>query len=354
VLETLATTWLSLPDYARSTAWILVITVVLIVCVALLTLWERKVIGWMQLRRGPNRVRLFGLLPGVGQPFADVIKLLVKEVIIPTNSSKFLFRLAPIVALVPAFAAWAVIPLSPTVVVSKADAGLLYLLSLTSMGVYGVIVAGWAANSKYAFLGAMRSAAQMLAYEIAMGFALVGVLMATGSMNLGTIVRTQEGGLLSWNWFWLFPLLMVYFISGVAETNRAPFDVAEGESEIVAGFHVEYSGVAFAVFFLAEYMNMILIAALTSIMFLGGWLAPWPALNDITILGIHPLGDGIGWLLLKMCFVLFFFLWVRATFPRYRYDQIMRLGWKVFIPVTLVWIIFLGAMMQTRWAYLFH
>ncbi|TLY76132.1 MAG: NADH-quinone oxidoreductase subunit NuoH [Gammaproteobacteria bacterium] len=329
---------MSLPDYARSTAWILVITVVLIVCVALLTLWERKVIGWMQLRRGPNRVRLFGLLPGVGQPFADVIKLLVKEVIIPTNSSKFLFRLAPIVALVPAFAAWAVIPLSPTVVVSKADAGLLYLLSLTSMGVYGVIVAGWAANSKYAFLGAMRSAAQMLAYEIAMGFALVGVLMATGSMNLGTIVRTQEGGLLSWNWFWLFPLLMVYFISGVAETNRAPFDVAEGESEIVAGFHVEYSGIAFALFFLAEYANMILISTLTAVFFFGGWEGPlqgyaWLGLGD-TFLG-QP---SFLWLFLKVFCLVFLFLWFRATFPRYRYDQIMRLGWKALIPVTLVWI----------------
>ena len=338
MLETLATTWLSLPDYARSTAWILVITVVLIICVALLTLWERKVIGWMQLRRGPNRVRLFGLLPGVGQPFADVIKLLVKEVIIPTNSSKFLFRLAPIVALVPAFAAWAVIPLSPTVVVSKADAGLLYLLSLTSMGVYGVIVAGWAANSKYAFLGAMRSAAQMLAYEIAMGFALVGVLMATGSMNLGTIVRTQEGGLLSWNWFWLFPLLMVYFISGVAETNRAPFDVAEGESEIVAGFHVEYSGIAFALFFLAEYANMILISTLTAVFFFGGWEGPlqgyaWLGLGD-TFLG-QP---SFLWLFLKVFCLVFLFLWFRATFPRYRYDQIMRLGWKALIPVTLVWI----------------
>ena len=338
MLETLATTWMSLPDYARSTAWILVITVVLIVCVALLTLWERKVIGWMQLRRGPNRVRLFGLLPGVGQPFADVIKLLVKEVIIPTNSNKFLFRLAPIVALVPAFAAWAVIPLSPTVVVSKADAGLLYLLSLTSMGVYGVIVAGWAANSKYAFLGAMRSAAQMLAYEIAMGFALVGVLMATGSMNLGTIVRTQEGGLLSWNWFWLFPLLMVYFISGVAETNRAPFDVAEGESEIVAGFHVEYSGIAFALFFLAEYANMILISTLTAVFFFGGWEGPlqgyaWLGLGD-TFLG-QP---SFLWLFLKVFCLVFLFLWFRATFPRYRYDQIMRLGWKALIPVTLVWI----------------
>jgi NADH-quinone oxidoreductase subunit H len=336
VLETLATTWLSLPDYARSTVWILVITVGLIICVALLTLWERKVIGWMQLRRGPNRVRLFGLLPGVGQPFADVLKLLMKEVVIPANSNKFLFRLAPLIALIPAFAAWAVIPLSPTVVVSKADAGLLYLLSLTSMGVYGVIIAGWAANSKYAFLGAMRSAAQMVAYEIAMGFALVGVLMATGSMNLGTIVRTQEGGIGSWNWFWLFPLLMVYFISGIAETNRAPFDVAEGESEIVAGFHVEYSGIAFALFFLAEYANMILISTLTAVFFFGGWQGPlqgYPGLGD-TFLG-QP---SFLWLFLKVFCLVFLFLWFRATFPRYRYDQIMRLGWKSLIPVTLVWI----------------
>jgi NADH-quinone oxidoreductase subunit H len=338
VLETLTTTWLALPDYAHSTVWTLVITVVLIICVALLTLWERKVIGWMQLRRGPNRVRLFGLLPGVGQPFADVFKLLMKEVIIPANSNKFLFRLAPLIALVPAFAAWAVIPLSPTVVVSKADAGLLYLLSLTSMGVYGVIIAGWAANSKYAFLGAMRSAAQMVAYEIAMGFALVGVLMATGSMNLGTIVRTQEGGLLSWNWFWLFPLLMVYFISGIAETNRAPFDVAEGESEIVAGFHVEYSGIAFALFFLAEYANMILISTLTAVFFFGGWEGPlqgysWLGLGD-SFLG-QP---SFLWLFLKVFCLVFLFLWFRATFPRYRFDQIMRLGWKALIPVTLVWI----------------
>ncbi len=336
MLETLARTWSSIPDYAHSTAWILVITVVLIISVALLTLWERKVIGWMQLRRGPNRVRIFGLLPGLGQPFADVFKLLLKEVIVPTNSNRFLFRVAPMIALVPAFAAWAVIPLSPEVVVSKADAGLLYLLSLTSMGVYGVIVAGWASNSKYAFLGAMRSAAQMVAYEIAMGFALVGVLMATGSMNLGTIVRTQEGGFLSWNWFWLFPLLVVYFISGVAETNRAPFDVAEGESEIVAGFHVEYSGMAFALFFLAEYANMILISALTATFFFGGWQGP---LEGYPGLGATFLGQpSFLWFGLKVFVLLFLFLWFRATFPRYRFDQIMRLGWKALIPVTLVWI----------------
>jgi NADH-quinone oxidoreductase subunit H len=341
VLERLTITWLALPGYVQSTALILVITVALIICVALLTLWERKVIGWMQLRRGPNRVRLFGLLPGVGQPFADVFKLLMKEVIIPAKANKVLFRLAPMIALVPAFAAWAVIPLSPTVVVSHADAGLLYLLSLTSMGVYGVIIAGWAANSKYAFLGAMRSAAQMVAYEIAMGFALVGVLMATGSMNLGTIVHTQEGGFGSWNWLWLFPLLVVYFISGVAETNRAPFDVAEGESEIVAGFHVEYSGIAFALFFLAEYANMILISALTAVFFFGGWQAPLQ--GDGFMAGAPAwlawlAAPSFLWLFLKVFVLVFLFLWFRATFPRYRYDQIMRLGWKALIPVTLVWI----------------
>ena len=336
LIASLPALWTGLPDYVRSTAWILVVTVALILCVAYTTLWERKVIGWMQLRRGPNRVRVFGLLPGFGQPFADVFKLLMKEVIIPAKSNKILFRLAPMIALIPAFAAWAVIPLSPELVISKADAGLLYLLSLTSMGVYGVIIAGWAANSKYAFLGAMRSAAQMVAYEIAMGFALVGVLMATGSMNLGKIVDTQAGGIGSWNWFWLFPLLVVYFISGVAETNRAPFDVAEGESEIVAGFHVEYSGIAFALFFLAEYANMILISALTAVFFFGGWrglFEGYPLLGD-TFLG-HP---SFGWMFLKVFCLLFLFLWFRATFPRYRYDQIMRLGWKALIPVTLVWI----------------
>ena len=334
--QTLAIAWASLPGTARTTVWILIVTIVLIICVALLTLWERKVIGWMQLRRGPNRVRIFGFFPGLGQPFADVFKLLAKEVIVPTNANKFLFRVAPMIALVPAFAAWAVIPLSPELVISKANAGLLYLLALTSMGVYGVIIAGWAANSKYAMLGAMRSAAQMVAYEIAMGFALVGVLMAAGSMNLGTIVRSQEGGVLSQNWFWLFPLLVVYFISGVAETNRAPFDVAEGESEIVAGFHVEYSGIAFALFFLAEYANMVLISALTAVFFFGGWLSPWQGYPGIgqTILG----QSSFFWLGLKIFVFLFVFLWFRATFPRYRYDQIMRLGWKALIPVTLVWI----------------
>jgi NADH-quinone oxidoreductase subunit H len=334
--QNFAIAWGALPGTVRTTVWIVIVTVALILCVAYLTLWERKVIGWMQLRRGPNRVRIFGLFPGLGQPFADVFKLLAKEVIVPTNSNKFLFRVAPILALVPAFAAWAVIPLSPQLVISNANAGLLYLLALTSTGIYGVIIAGWAANSKYAMLGAMRSAAQMVAYEIAMGFALVGVLMAAGSMNLGIIVRNQEGGFLAWNWFWLFPLLMVYFISGVAETNRAPFDVAEGESEIVAGFHVEYSGIAFALFFLAEYANMILISALTAVFFFGGWLSPWQGWPWIggTILG-EP---SFFWLALKIFLFLFVFLWFRATFPRYRYDQIMRLGWKALIPVTLVWI----------------
>jgi NADH-quinone oxidoreductase subunit H len=256
--------------------------------------------------------------------------------VIPVKSNKFLFVLAPAITLIPAFAAWAVIPIWPHYAIANVDAGLLYVLSLTSMGVYGVILAGWASNSKYAFLGAMRSAAQMVAYEIAMGFALVGVLMAAGSLNLGTIVTQQHGGPLSWNWFWLFPLLIVYFISGVAETNRAPFDVAEGESEIVAGFHVEYSGIGFALFFLAEYANMILIAGLTAVFFFGGWLSPfdgYPGLAN-TILAL----PSTVWLLGKMFILLFLFLWFRATFPRYRYDQIMRLGWKALIPVTLVWI----------------
>ncbi|MGB6449521.1 MAG: NADH-quinone oxidoreductase subunit NuoH [Steroidobacteraceae bacterium] len=341
-MSTLSSDWLGLPVFARSTAWIVIVTVALILCVAYLTLWERKVIGWMQLRRGPNRVRIFGLFPGAGQPFADVFKLLLKEVIVPASSNKILFRLAPAIALVPAFAAWAVIPLSPRLTIAHIDAGLLYVLSLTSAGVYGIILAGWAANSKYAFLGAMRSAAQIVAYEIAMGFALVGVLMAAGSLNLGTIVLAQHGGALAWNWSWLFPLLVVYFISGVAETNRAPFDVAEGESEIVAGFHVEYSGMAFALFFLAEYANMILISALTAVFFFGGWLSPF---DGYPVLGGTILGrPSFLWLALKMFIALFLFLWFRATFPRYRYDQIMRLGWKMLIPVTLVWIAVEGVM----------
>jgi NADH-quinone oxidoreductase subunit H len=347
------------PDVLKSSFWVVGVTVALILSVAFTTLWERKVIGWMQLRKGPNRVGSlpFGFLPGIFQPFADVIKLLIKEVVIPAESNKVLFRLAPMITLIPAFAIWAVIPLDPNLVIADVNAGLLYVLALTSVGVYGVILAGWASNSKYAFLGAMRSAAQIVAYEIAMGFALVGVIMAAGSLNLGDIVRGQQGGFLAWNWFWLFPLFVVYFISGVAETNRAPFDVAEGESEIVAGFHVEYSGIGFALFFLAEYANMLLISALTSIFFFGGWLSPLdgfvePAdipvgLSSIPYVGWIPgwfVSDGFHWLFGKLFFFLFCFLWFRATFPRYRYDQIMRLGWKILIPVTIVWIFVEGVM----------
>ncbi|RMF96770.1 MAG: NADH-quinone oxidoreductase subunit NuoH [Gammaproteobacteria bacterium] len=314
--------------------------IVLILGVAFLTLAERKIIGFMQNRIGPNRVGPKGLL----QPFADVIKLLLKEVVLPANANRFLFLVAPLLSITPALAAWAVVPLFPGFAIADIDAGLLYVLALTSLGVYGVIIAGWATNSKYALLGAMRSAAQIVAYEIAMGFALVGVLMAGGSLNLGAIVEAQQGGLQHWFLWPLFPLFLVYFISGVAETNRAPFDVAEGESEIVAGFHVEYSGVAFAVFFLAEYANMILISALTAVMFLGGWESPFAGLD---VLG--PLAaPGLHWLALKVCLFLFCFLWFRATFPRYRYDQIMRLGWKVFIPVTIVWIFVEGAMAVMR------
>jgi len=329
---------------------IVAIAVPLILGVAYMTYAERKVIGYMQVRIGPNRVGPFGLL----QPFADVAKLLFKEIIVPSGANRYLFFIAPMLAIGPALAAWAVIPFTDTMVLANINAGLLYILAMTSMGVYGIILAGWASNSKYAFLGALRSAAQIVSYEIAMGFALVGVLMAASSLNLTEIVRGQQGGAAYWYVWPLFPLFIVYFVSGLAETNRHPFDMAEGESEIVAGFHVEYSGVAFAVFFLAEYMNMIMIAALTSLMFLGGWLAPWPLLNEVRIGGMTPLGDGFVWLAAKMSFVLLFFLWIRASFPRYRYDQVMRLGWKVFIPVTLVWIAFLGAMMQTRWAPLFH
>jgi NADH-quinone oxidoreductase subunit H len=349
MIENALAYWAELPAYVRSTVWILVVTVGLILSVAFTTLWERKVIGWMQLRRGPNRVgSIFGFLPGIFQPFADVIKLLIKEVVIPAESNKVLFRIAPMITLVPAFAIWAVIPLDPNLVIADINAGLLYVLALTSVGVYGVILAGWASNSKYAFLGAMRSAAQIVAYEIAMGFALVGVLMAAGSLNLREIVLHQGGDIRDWYVWPLLPLFFVYFISGVAETNRSPLDVAEGESEIVAGFHVEYSGMAFAVFFLAEYANMILIAALTSLLFLGGWNAP----ADIAPLNWIP---GLVWLLIKISVMLFMFLWFRATFPRYRYDQIMRLGWKVLIPVTLVWIVVMGgAMFLTPYGYLFH
>ncbi len=322
---------------------IIVIVVPLLLGVAYLTFAERKVIGYMQVRIGPNRVGPRGWL----QPIADALKLLFKEIIIPTNSNRFLFLIAPTISIAPALAAWAVLPFTDTLVLANIDASLLYILALTSMGVYGVIIAGWASNSKYAFLGAMRSAAQIVSYEIAMGFALVGVLIAGGSLNLVEIVQAQQGSVLHWFWLPLLPLFLVYFISGVAETNRAPFDVSEGESEIVAGFHVEYSGMAFAVFFLAEYANMILIAALASLMFLGGWLSPFEGLLPDTFLanGIGGLvfGSGVHWLLAKTSLLLFFFLWFRATFPRYRYDQIMRLGWKVFIPITIVWLVIEGA-----------
>jgi NADH-quinone oxidoreductase subunit H len=318
----------------------------LMLAVAYLTFAERKLIGYMQIRVGPNRVGPRGWL----QPIADALKLLCKEIVVPAKSNKYLFILAPILSIGPSLAAWSVIPFTDTLVLSDINAGLLFILAMTSIGVYGIIIAGWASNSKYAFLSAMRASAQIVSYELAMGFALVTVLMAAGSLNLREIVLAQSGGITDWYLWPLFPMFIVYFISGVAETNRAPFDVAEGESEIVAGFHVEYSGMTFAVFFLAEYANMILIAALTALMFLGGWMSPVGALADTPLLG-----DGIHWLLLKTSFVLFFFLWFRATFPRYRYDQIMRLGWKVFIPLTLIWIVVMGvAMFLTPWGYLFH
>ena len=310
----------------------------LILSVAYLTYAERKIIGWIQNRNGPNRVGPMGLL----QPFADVFKLLFKEVILPANANRFLFLIAPLLALMPTLAAWAVIPFGEGLVLADINAGLLYVLAMTSLGVYGVILAGWAANSKYSMLGAMRSAAQIVSYEIAMGFALVGVLMAAGSMNMSSIVTAQAGPI--WNWFWLplLPLFIVYWISGVAETNRAPFDVAEGESEIVAGFHVEYSGVAFAVFFLAEYANMILISGLAVILFMGGWYSPF---HGLPLLGpVFDLVPGLVWFVIKVAGFLYLYLWFRATFPRYRYDQIMRLGWKVLIPVTVVWLVVLALM----------
>jgi NADH-quinone oxidoreductase subunit H len=326
-----------------TTVQILIVMICLILTMAFYTLAERKIIGWIQARKGPNRVNLLWL-PGFGQPFADVLKLLFKEILIPADASGFLFRLAPFLALVPSLAIWAVIPFSPEHAFSNIDAGLLYILALTSMGVYGIILAGWSANSKYAFLGAMRSAAQIVAYEIAVGFAMVGVLMAAGSLNIGDIIQAQRG-MFGWNWTWLFPLMLVYFISGVAETNRAPFDVAEGESEIVAGFHVDYSGMAFALFFIAEYVNMILISALTVIFFFGGWLSPFDGWLPADS---WPAAPSFFWFGLKTLFPMFCFLWLRATFPRYRYDQIMRLGWKALIPVTLVWLTVEGFMAYAR------
>ncbi|MGH8744301.1 MAG: NADH-quinone oxidoreductase subunit NuoH [Burkholderiales bacterium] len=331
--------WSYALTFSKTLALIVAIVVPLLLAVAYLTFAERKIIGYIQVRIGPNRVGPKGWL----QPIADALKLLTKEIIIPSGASRFLFVLAPVLSIMPALAAWAVVPFQPELVLANIDAGLLYILAITSMGVYGVIIAGWASNSKYAFIGSMRSAAQIVSYEIAMGFALVGVLMAAHSLNLSEIVKAQQSGAGLFSWFFipLFPLFLVYLISGVAETNRAPFDVAEGESEIVAGFHVEYSGMAFAVFFLAEYANMILVSTLCSIMFLGGWLPPF----DFAPFTWLP---GIFWLTFKVLFILFCFLWFRATFPRYRYDQIMRLGWKVFIPITLVWIFVIGALQQTR------
>ena len=330
----------------QNTAWwailwslikIIIVVVPLLLGVAYLTLAERKVIGYIQVRLGPNRMGFKGSL----QPIADAIKLMFKEVIIPTNANRFLFLAAPVLAFVPALLVWAAIPFGPDVAISNMNGGLLYVLAIAGLGVYGIIVAGWASNSKYAFLGAMRAAAQLVAYEIAMGFALVGVLMLAQTLNLTKIVEAQAGGGF-WSWYWLplFPFFLVYFISGIAETNRAPFDVAEGESEIVAGFHVEYSGMAFALFFLAEYANMIFVSLLTTVLFLGGWYAP---INTPLLTWI----PGIVWLLLKTAFLLYVFLWIRATFPRYRYDQIMRLGWKVFIPVTIAWIVVIGVALET-------
>ncbi|OIQ99254.1 NADH-quinone oxidoreductase subunit H [mine drainage metagenome] len=312
----------------------------LLICVAYLTFWERKVIGWMQVRIGPNRVGPWGLL----QPMADGMKLVFKEIIVPTKASKGLYFIGPAMAFATALAAWAVVPFSDGYVLANINAGVLYLLAMTSVGIYGVIISGWASNSKYSFYGAMRSAAQMVSYEIAMGFALVCVLMVSSSLNITEIVRGQGRGvfagmgvgILSWNWLPLLPMFIIYLVSGIAETNRAPFDVVEGESEIVAGHMVEYSGMAFAMFFLGEYANMILVSVMTSIFFLGGWLSP---------VGFLP--DSFLWLAAKTCFILFLFLWFRATFPRYRYDQIMRLGWKVFVPLCMFWLLLVGVWMMS-------
>ncbi len=325
-----------LPVWIQIILKIVVIMAPLMVLVAYYTYAERKIIGYMQVRLGPNRVGP----KGWGQPIADAVKLMFKEIVLPTNADKTLFLIAPLLSIGPALAAWAVFPFDTGLVLADINAGLLYLLAMTSIGVYGVIIAGWASNSKYAFLGAIRSAAQIVSYEIAMGFALVGVLVAAGSLNLGQIVEGQSGSVLHWYWLPLLPLFVIYFISGVAETNRSPFDVAEGESEIVAGFHVDYSGMAFAVFFLAEYANMILISALTALLFMGGWLSPFQGTFLESWFAWVP---GIIWLVAKTFFFMFLFLWFRATFPRYRYDQIMRLGWKVFIPITIVWIVVVGA-----------
>ena len=321
---------------------ILTVVVPLFLIVAYVSYSERKIIGFMQSRMGPTRVGPSGLL----QPIADVLKLVSKEIIIPTNANKGIFLTAPMLMLVPSLLVWAVIPLSEFFIISNINAGLLFILALTSLSVYGVILAGWASNSKYAFLGSMRSAAQIIAYEIAMGFALVGVLMLSGSLNLQAIIQEQSGSILNWFWIPLFPLFLIYFIAGVAETNRAPFDVSEGESEIVAGFHVEYSGMAFAMFFLAEYMNLILISILSSIMFFGGWLSPFQGTFLDAYFSFIP---GFVWLSLKTLIFIFIFLWLRATLPRYRYDQIMRLGWKVFLPITFFWLTVIGILIYLKY-----
>lgn len=333
-------------EYITHIGWIAGLSIAtilpLLLSVAYLTYAERKVIGYMQCRIGPNRVGPAGLL----QPIADVVKLLFKEVILPTRSNLYLFVVAPVLSLVPALAGWAVIPFSPGLSLANINAGVLFVFAMSSLGVYGILIAGWASNSKYAFLGALRSAAQTVSYEIAMGFALVGVLMAAGSLNFTEIVNQQAGGI--WHWFFvpLWPLFVVFWIAGIAETNRAPFDLAEGESEIVAGFHVEYSGVTFALFFLSEYASMILISILLSLMFVGGWQSPFAGIPYIsTATAWIP---GVFWLLAKTSFFLFFYLWIRATFPRYRYDQLMRLGWKVLIPATIVWIVVVGLMIQLK------
>jgi len=321
---------------------ILSVVVPLFLIVAYVTYSERKIIGFMQSRMGPTRVGPSGLL----QPIADVLKLVSKEIIIPSQANKGIFLTAPMLMLVPSLLVWSVIPLSEFFIISDINAGLLFILALTSLSVYGVILAGWASNSKYAFLGSMRSAAQIIAYEIAMGFALVGVLMLSGSLNLQIIIQEQSGSFLNWFWLPLFPLFLIYFISGVAETNRAPFDVSEGESEIVAGFHVEYSGMAFAMFFLAEYMNLILISILVSIMFFGGWLSPFQGTFLDSYFSFIP---GFVWLSIKTIIFIFIFLWLRATLPRYRYDQIMRLGWKVFLPITFFWLTVVGILIYFKY-----
>ena len=344
----LAAQWGALPAYAHSTVFIVVLTVALILCVAYLTLWERKLIGWMQVRRGPNRVRLFGIphTEYIGQPFADVVKLLIKEVVTPARSNKLLFRLAPAIALIPAFATWAVIPLAPRFTVANVDAGLLYVLSLTSVGVYGVILAGWASNSKYPFLAAMRSAAQMVSYEVSIGFVIITVLLCVGSLNLTAIVEAQNTswGLIGWYWLRLLPMFVIFFVSALAETNRPPFDLVEAESELVAGYMVEYGSTPCMMLTMGEYVAITSMCAMATILFLGGWLPPFPVPPFTWI-------PGVIWFVLKASFVFFMFAMVKAFVPRYRYDQLMRLGWKVFLPISLAMVAIVAGVLQiTGWA----